>query len=557
MPLKRKTAPRNPSSFGSVDKERIKEELVKCARNPIYFIDNYCKVQHKKRGLVDFKLYPFQKEVLEIFRKNEYVITNKSRQVGMSTLMSGYICWFMLFQEDRQVLIMANKEKTAIEMLDKVKLMYQMLPEWLRSISEIDSDNAKTLKLKNRSKITATATTRDAGRGLAISLLVVDECAMIENMDDIWTSIWPTLSSGKNGEERHNGIRCLLLSTPLGTGNFFHRMFTEAETGKNKFKAVTLPWHLVPEYDDEWFAEQTATLGDSRKIAQEYECSFVGSGYTVIDSTDIEYLKKFSKDPIMKAGMDLGLWIWEEFVPGHKYILACDVAKGAGADYSTIIVLDCSKATVVAEYQSKIPTDRFSVTVLNTAKVYGNALVIVEENGPGWSVLDRLVEEGYEHIFYKKKTSSFPNEMVDSSYAKYDDSCSKGFAISSRTRELTISKLEEVIRNKQITFLSKRFATELETFIYKNGRPEAMSGYNDDLCLAASILSWVYIAHFQHYYGKDIGDSFAREIPLPMKSSKQIGITVAGQLPVEPMEEKASSIYRGIKYGGMPMIRIG
>jgi hypothetical protein len=546
----------SPNMFGSETKERIKEELVKCARNPVYFIDNYCRVQHKIRGLVPFKLYPFQKSVLEDMRRNEFLIVNKSRQVGMSTLSAGYIIWLMLFQSDKKVLVMAQKQDGANNVVQKVRLMYDFLPDWLKSLASITLDNVKTFELSNRSVIKSTATTADAGRSEAVSLLVIDEAGIIENMDDTWTAIWPTLSSGKNAANKFNGVRCIILSSPKGTGNFFHSMFVQAEAGTNGFKPITLPWYLVPEYDEEWFEAQKAALGDPRKIAQEYECSFVGSGNTVIGTAEIERLKTEVKEPTVKTGMDSALWIWEDFQPGRTYLIASDVARGDADDFSTMMVLDCNKGKIVAEYKAKIQTDRFSAVLASVGRAYGKATIVVEENGPGWAVLDNLANiEKYDNIFYKRKTAPMPNEMVQASWAQYDDSCSRGFKIDVRSRDIVIAKLEEVIRNKQIDFYSKRFVNELETFIYRNGRPEATKGYNDDLCMCAAILCWVYIFNFYKHLNKD-GEILSEYTgPRIFPSRTLLDSRIKGQPAIVPMVTSTSNYPSNSAW--RPLIRIG
>ncbi len=543
----------NKLNFGNITKEKAKEELVKCARNPQYFIENYCKIQHKQRGLIPFKLYDFQKDVVLKFRQNEFIIVNKSRQVGMSTLSAGYVTWFILFQSDKKVLIMAQKQSGAVELLEKVKLMYGQLPEWMKAISTIIGDNALSLILSNRSKVTATATTKEAGRSAAVSLLIIDEAAFVETMEDTWTAISPTITSGKGEDYVFNGVRCLILSTPNGVGNFFHNTFVRAEAQQNDFYPITLPWYCVPEYTEEWFENEKRNLGDPRKVAQEYECSFIGSGHTVVSSDDIETMKKNAKQPMMTSGIGSSLWIWEDYTIGHKYILSADVARGDGADYSTFMILDCNSSNVVCEYQSKVTTDKFASTLVSVAKQYGNALIIVENAGPGWAVLDGIKNLRYDNVFYGKKNGLVPNEFADPTFAKYDSDCVIGFTVSGRNREVIISKLEEVIRTKQINFFSKRFANELDTFIYRNGRPEATKGANDDLCMCAAILSWVYTYSFAKYKGTS-ESSIGENIPLISVSRTIVKVQAPGQKELPPIPGDS---YSRMKYNGAVLIRVG
>ncbi len=190
-----------------------------------------------------FHLYPFQEQTLNDFRNNRFCIINKSRQLGISTLVAGFSLWMMLFQKDKTVLCIATKQETAKGMVEKVQFMYNNLPSWLKGNQKPVSDNKLSLKLANNSQIVATSAASDAGRSYAVSLLLVDEAAFIEGIDRIYTSIKPTIATG-------GGI--IALSSPNGVGNWFHRMYAEAEIGKNDFKAIKLPWSLHPDRDEAW-----------------------------------------------------------------------------------------------------------------------------------------------------------------------------------------------------------------------------------------------------------------------------------------------------------------
>ena len=240
-------------------KEIIKQEYVKCATDPVHFFRKYCYITHPIKGRILFHLYPFQEQTLNDFRNNRFCIINKSRQLGISTLVAGFSLWMMLFQKDKTVLCIATKQETAKGMVEKVQFMYNNLPSWLKGNQKPVSDNKLSLKLANNSQIVATSAASDAGRSYAVSLLLVDEAAFIEGIDRIYTSIKPTIATG-------GGI--IALSSPNGVGNWFHRMYAEAEIGKNDFKAIKLPWSLHPDRDEAWEQRERTNMSP-REFAQE------------------------------------------------------------------------------------------------------------------------------------------------------------------------------------------------------------------------------------------------------------------------------------------------
>ena len=336
--------------------EEIKKEIVKCGKNPSYFLKNYAKISHPDRGMIPFKTYDFQDDLLNKFRDHRFNIIVKARQLGISTICAGYIAWLLLFYKDKNVLVMATKYNTASNMVKKVKYIISNVPEWLR-ISKVTIDNKHSFELSNGSQIKAIPTSPDAGRSEAVSLLVVDEAAHVENMDEIWTGIMPTISEGG---------RCIALSSPNGIGNWFHKTFEDALNGQNTFVATSLPWSVHPEHDQEWFDNETKNLS-KREIAQEYLVSFNASGETVIDPDDIEYLRQNVCDPKRKSWMDRNLHVWKPYNHQGKYLLSADVARGDGQDYSVFHILNVNTMEQVAEYQGKVAPEQFVNLIFDTS----------------------------------------------------------------------------------------------------------------------------------------------------------------------------------------------
>jgi hypothetical protein len=460
-----------------LSKEEIKNEILKCGKNPAYFLDNYAKITHQEKGIIPFRTFKFQKELLNDFHDHRFNVILKGRQLGISTIVSGYVAWMMLFYKEKNILVMATKQNTAIEIVDKVRDMIESVPDFLK-IATVQVNNRTKFELSNGSKIQGTPTSKDAGRGQALSLLIIDEAAFVDDMDDLWTGLLPTISTGG---------RCIALSTPNGVGNWFHKTYVDAESGKNNFKPTRLPWNVHPEYDERWFENITKNMS-RREIAQEYECNFNASGETVVNPVDIERIKNTIIDPKYKTWVDRNYHVWKEYDAGGSYILVADVSRGDGKDYSVFHVIDVKNMEQVAEYQGKVDPDNFAKLLFDVGREYGNCMIVVENNNIGYSVITKLVDLLYPNIFYSSKTT---NEFMDSSMAQYSSNSVPGFTTTQRTRPLIIAKLEEFIRNKILVINSQRSINELETFVWVNGRPEAQKGYNDDLVMSLAIACWV------------------------------------------------------------------
>jgi hypothetical protein len=458
-------------------KEQIVKEIVKCGKKPVYFINTYAKIPHPGKGLIPFKTYDFQSELVDDLDLHRFIIVLKARQLGISTITAAYIAWLCLFHRDKNVLIIATKLATAANMVKKVKTILKHLPGWLR-ISDFNVDNKNSIELTNGSQVKASSTSGDAGRSEALSLLVIDEAAHIENLQDLWTGLYPTISTGG---------RCIAISTPNGVGDWFHEAYVSAESGQNEFHPVKLLWGDHPDRDDNWFETETRNMSQ-RQIAQEYECNFNTSGDTVIHPDDITRIKSIISEPKYRVGFDRNTWIWKEPSDENTYLLVADVARGDGLDSSTFHVFNLETMELVCEYKGKLTPDLFSEILYTTGNEYNGAMLVVENNSVGYHVLDKLIEKEYKNIYYSKKST---HEYVDQYAALGDSSVVPGFTTSSKTRPLIIAKFEEFIRNKVLTIYSTRLASELDTFIWRNGRPEAQRGYNDDLIMAASIGCWI------------------------------------------------------------------
>ena len=467
-------------------REVIKQEYILCAKNPDHFMRKYCYIQHPTRGRVLFNLYPFQGKVLNLWKDNPYSIVLKSRQLGISTLAAGYALWLMTFYKDRNVLCLATKQDTAKNMVTKVKFMYENLPSWLRTAAI--ENNKLTLKLENGSQIKAVSAAGDSGRSEAVSLLIVDEAAFIENIGEIWASAQQTLATGGGA---------IVLSTPYGTGNWFHQTWVKAESSENDFLPIKLPWYVHPERNEEWRKKQDELLGDPRLAAQECDCDFSTSGDTVFYPEMMEYYENsYIVEPVERRGADKNLWVWESPDYSRSYMVVADVARGDGKDFSAFHVIDIESNAQVAEYKGQIGTKEYGHLLVGVATEYNEALLVVENSSVGWNTIQTILDRGYRNFYHSPKGDALTS---DSFFDRYDttDKLTPGFTNSLKTRPMIIGKFQEYLNEKSTVIRSKRLLEEMKVFIWRNGRAEAQAGYNDDLVISFGISQYLRDTSFR------------------------------------------------------------
>lgn len=467
-------------------------EIVKCGKDPVYFIETYCKVQHPTKGTVPFKMYEFQKECIEQFIENRFNIILKSRQLGISTVSAAYCVWLALFYRDKNILVIATKLQTAVNFIKKVKKMLESLPPWMMFVQY--EHNRQEVRLSNGSIIQASTTSGNAGRSEALSLLVVDEAAFIANFEELWTSVYPTLSTGGNA---------IILSTPNGVGGLYYDLYTAAEARKNDFNPIKLSWDLHPERDDKWFEEQSRQLGSRKRVLQELLCQFIGSGDTFIQNEEMLWLNSLkaeaSKDPDNKD-----VWVWRAPVSGHRYIISADVARGDAKDFSTFHILDVDSCEVAVEYCGKRAPDKLAELIDEWGRRYNNALACPEMNTFGYMTCSHLKMKKYPKLFYMNA----PRGRLDAYIPAAEEV--PGFKTDLNSRRIALSKLEAVIRRKKLRSYSSRLMTEFDTFIWEGEKARPMRGKHDDLIMSLAI--GVYV--MDSVYGEGTGDFAADAILL-------------------------------------------
>ena len=459
-------------------KKIIAQEYIKCAKDPAYFMRKYCHIQHPTRGRILFALYPFQEKVLHLFRDNQFLITLKSRQLGISTLAAAYSLWLMLFHKDKNVLALATTQATARNLVSKTMFMYDQLPKWLK-LPAVEK-NKLSLRLKNGSKITAKSSNADAARSEAVSLLLIDEAAFIDNIEETFTAAQQTLATGG---------QCMALSTPNGIGNWFHQTWEKAESAENSFVPVRLPWTVHPERNQTWRDHQDRDLGP-RMAGQECDCDFLASGETVFEPEDmLFYEQTYQKDALERRGADGNLWIWEGVDYNKSYMVVADVARGDSTDYSAFHIFDIETCTQVGEYKGKISPKDFGNVLVGIASEYNDALLVCENANIGWATIEQIMEREYKNIYY---SSTSNQETVESYMNKYErDKLVPGFTMSMKTRPLVVAKMIEYIRDKSVIIQSKRLLGEMRVFVWKNGKAQAQIRYNDDLLISCATALYV------------------------------------------------------------------
>jgi hypothetical protein len=448
-------------------------EIVRCGADPVYFVQTYARIQHPLRGIIPFETYDFQDDCLKDFEKHRLNIVLKSRQLGLSTICAAYAAWMSIFYKGKNVLVIATKLSTAINFINKVKVLLSNLPKWL--LLPKFSASQQSIKFSNGSEIKAIPTSDDAGRSEALSLLIVDEAAFIRNFEGIWTGLSPTISTGG---------RAIIISTPNGVGGQYYRLWTDAVAGVNQFNTIKLPWDVHPEHDEQWFVNESKNL-PRRRIAQEFLCDFTASGDTFLQPDDLAALKTQIQSPVTKEGHDRNVWVWDVPIPGHKYIISADVSRGDARDYSAFHIIDVEECNVVVEYMGKVPPEKLAEMIEEWGKKYNSALACPEHNSFGYFVCAKLKANNYPHIYYE---SCRGDPFL---YTPVNKEEKAGFTTSQKSRVQILTKLEELIRNKQLTIRSQRSFDQLQAFIWNGSKPMASKDAFDDLIMSLAIGTWL------------------------------------------------------------------
>ena len=513
-------------------KEQVLVEYARCMKNTTYALKTYLTTyDNTVKKYVPLNLFPDQEQLINDYEDNNENVALKYRQAGVSTVTAAWVSKKLVFAQKNKpekILVIANKLDTAVEMANKVRGFVEQWPRWLGVSFSPDKNAARHFKLTNNCEVKAVATSKDALRGYTPTILIFDEAAYIEADDDFWAACMASLSTGG---------KVIVISTPNGFDPIYYSIYEQALKGMNDFKITEMFWYRDPRYTHDlkmiktndligyllnrndfpnteildlsgdpykrdleevkklisegykpcsyWFEGMAKKLKyDRRKISQELECNFLGSGDNVFDANLLETISQnMIADPISKM-MANSVWIWKEPVAGHKYVMGVDVSRGDSEDFSTIQIIDFDEREQVLEYVGKTPPDVLAEIAYKWATMYSAYIVIDITGGMGVSTSRKLQELGYRDLYV--------DGVEMGNKWKYDPKINEkipGINFNSKRVQI-ISSFEEAVRHG-FKLYSLRLLNEMNTFVYINGRPDHMKGQHDDLIMSVAMAIYV------------------------------------------------------------------
>jgi hypothetical protein len=464
-------------------KEQI-EEYLKCSQDPIYFIENYIKIINVDDGLVPFNMWDYQKNLVKTIHNNRFTIAKLPRQYGKSTTVVAYILHYVLFNKEVNVGILANKEKTARNLLEKIKTAYEHLPKWMQQ--GIGEWNKGSIVLENKSRVDASSTSTSAIRGGSYNLILLDEFAHIDAhiADDFYSSAYPTITSGKT-------TKLVIVSTPRGL-NLFYKLWTEAVEKRSKLIPIEGNWWDLPGRDAAWKEETIQGLGGENggreRFRQEFECDFIGSTNTLIHSNKLKCLSY--KVPLYKDGN--GLKVYEEPCSNHTYVMVVDTARGSGLDYNAFVVVDITRVPyrVVATFRNnEMSPVVYPNVILPVARKFADAFILVEINDIGAQVAEILYNEmEYENVLMASVRGR-KGQTLDGGFGGAD--IQLGLRTTRAVKRLGCSLLKSFIEDDKLLFWDYDILQELVSFVSKNQSFEAETNHTDDLVMCLVLFGWL------------------------------------------------------------------
>ncbi len=437
-------------------------------------------------------MYNFQEDMVGKFHKHRFNICKLPRQSGKSTIVTAYLLWYVLFNANVNVAILANKAPTAREMLGRLQLSYENLPKWMQQ--GILGWNKGSLELENGSKILASSTSASAVRGMSFNIIFLDEFAFVPNhiAEQFFASVYPTISSGKS-------TKVIIISTPHGM-NQFYKLWHDAERGANNYVATEVHWSEVPGRDAKW-KQQTIENTSEAQFRVEFECEFLGSVDTLITPSKLRMMPY--KDPIQQKK---GLAVYEQVIPEHNYIITVDVSRGVGNDYSAFVVLDTTAIPykVVARYKNnQIKPIVFPNLIVDVAMNYNNAYILCEVNDIGGQVADIIQYDlEYENLLMVSMRGRAGQQLGQGFSGKKTQ---LGIKMSTAVKQVGCSNLKALIEDDKLLVEDYDTIAELTTFIQKGQSFQAEDGCNDDLAMCLVIFSWMAMQpYFKEMHDNDV-----------------------------------------------------
>ena len=502
--------------------EQLKE-YAKIIKDTPYALRTYLQTyDNTQKKYVPMNLFPDQLQLIQDYEDYNENITKKYRQAGVTTVTAAWLSKKLQLakpENPERVLIIANKRDTAIEMANKVRNFLEQWPEWLNVGFSPDKNSESRFRLNNGCEVKAVATSADALRGYTPTVLVFDEAAYIEAGEDFWAASMASLSTGG---------KIILISTPNGYDPIYYGVYDQSLRGLNDFHITDLRWFKDPRYtkdlvwvkcqdichymlnreqynDDEvvlrefdmnnyrkleedgykpfssWFESMSKKFKyDRRKIAQELECDFLGSGDGVIPGDIQENIAKNMIRVPFEKYMQGTFWHWKEPVQDHRYIMGVDVSRGDSEDFSSINIIDFDEREQVAEYIGKIPPDDLAAIAYKWGVLYNAFIVVDITGGMGVATSRKLQELNYKNLYIDGINTQNIWEYNKKAMDKIP-----GLNFNNKRTQI-VAAFEEQLR-KGFMVRSSRLLNELNTFVYMNGRPDHMKGAHDDAIMSMSM----------------------------------------------------------------------
>ena len=508
-------------------------EYIKCTNDPSYFVKRYVKIVSVDKGLIPFEMYDYQEKLIKILHENRFVIGKLPRQTGKTTTVGSYLLHYVLFNQNVNVAILANKQSTAIEILSRIKMAFEYLPKWLQQ--GVIEWNKGSVVLENGARIIASATSSSAIRGGSYNCILLDEFAHIPTSiaEEFFTSVYPTITSGQS-------TKMFIISTPNGLNMFYH-YWKGAINKQNGYVPFEVHWSQVPTFPggplrgEKWKQEMISRTSE-KQFDQEMECDFLGSSNTLISSDRLHTLV-YSK-PMLRTKD--GMSIYQEPIrkneeiaksQDHLYFLTADVSEGQGKDFTAITVIDVYRNNTVSPLL-------FASVVKTIARKYNNAYVLIEINGIGSEVANVLhTDLEYENMV-KTAMMGRKGQIITEGFGPAKK-VQLGVKTSVLTKKVGCQVLKNMIEEDKLIVEDADIISEFTTFISKKQSFEAEDGHNDDLVMCLVIFAW---ATRQQYF-KNLTDMDVRlamyqdDIDQVEDNMLPFGYYSDGMVDIEDVEE--------------------
>jgi hypothetical protein len=498
------------------------EHLEKCmdpVDGPLYFCKNFLQIQHPTRGSIPFEPYGFQEGLIHAYHDHRYTVAMLPRQMGKTTCAAGYLLWYSMFTPEAQVLIAAHKYVGAQDIMNRFRYGYEMLPDFIRA--GVYTYNRNSVEFDNGSRVEATTTTENTGRGKSLSLIYCDEFAFVqppEKASEFWTALSPTLSTGG---------KCIVTSTPNSDEDQFALIWTEANkkydehgndqiVGVNGFYPYFAHWNEHPDRDEAWAAQETSKIGEER-FKREFECEFLIYDETLLNSVKLAELE--GKEPLYKMGQTR--W-YKEIDSRCSYIVAMDPSLGTGGDYGAIQVFELPSMDQVAEWRHNMTPVQDQVKIMREIlkQVYeqgtekGSPPQIyysVENNTLGEAALIVINDIGEENFH-----GLFLSEPIRRGHVRR---FRKGFNTTHKTKISACSRFKNLIEQNKMKICSRPLISELKNYVSTGVGFKAKGQQSDDLvsaCLLAVRMAAVLADWDPAIYDKMAERVEETEMPMPI-----------------------------------------